>query len=97
MRLSSQPSARFVPEEVMAMRAPKARNHLSADALFSLKSPSLLALDPERTAGNVQRVYGMERVPCETSLRVILDPVVPKVPAPVIHARLSLPPARQSA
>jgi len=95
----------------MAMRAPKTRKHLSADALlgllrsgcadladhrsgtpdialtdallaalamFSLKSPSLLAFDKERTEGNVQRVYGIERVPCATAMRAILDPVEPE-------------------
>src|SRR5713101_6535502 len=36
MRLSSQPSARFTSEGAMAMSAPKARKHLSADALFGL-------------------------------------------------------------
>src|SRR6266568_2603016 len=38
---------------------------MSAFALFSLKSPSLLAFDKERTEGNLHRVYGIERVPCE--------------------------------
>jgi Transposase DDE domain len=51
---------------------------MSAFAMFSLKSPSLLAFDRERTEGNLQRVYGMERVPCDTSMREILDPVVPE-------------------
>ena len=93
------------------MSAPKARKHLSADALFallrtgfapiadhrpgkpdisltdallsafalfSLKSPALLACDQERTAGNLQRVYGIERVPCDTAMREILDPVEPE-------------------
>jgi Transposase DDE domain len=93
------------------MSAPKARKHLSADALFdllrtgfapiadhrpgkpdialtdalmsafamfSLKSPSLLAFDQERTEGNLQRVYGIERVPCDTAMREILDPVEPE-------------------
>jgi hypothetical protein len=95
----------------MAMRAPKTRQHLSADALFgllrtgfaaiadhrpgkpdisltdalmsafalfSLKSPSLLAFDRERTEGNLHRVYGIERVPCDTAMREILDPVDPE-------------------
>jgi hypothetical protein len=111
MRHSSQPSAHFTLEGVMAIRAPKTRRHLSADALlgllrtgftdiadhrpgdpdisltdalmsafamFSLKSPSLLAFDQERTEGNLQRVYGMKRVPCDTSMREILDPVDPE-------------------
>jgi hypothetical protein len=93
------------------MMAPKARNHLSADALismlrtgfadladhrsgqsnisltdafmsafalFTLKSPSLLAFDKERTEDNVQRVYGIERAPCDTAMREILDPVEPE-------------------
>ena len=95
----------------MALSAPKARKHLSADALFdllrtgfapiadhrpgkpdisltdalmsafamfSLKSPSLLAFDQERTEGNLQRVYGIEQVPCDTAMREILDPVEPE-------------------
>ena len=51
---------------------------MSAFALFSLKSPSLLAFDKERTEGNVQQVYGIERVPCDTAMRGILDPVQPE-------------------
>src|SRR6201982_1896707 len=56
---------------------------MSAFALFSLKSPSLLAFDQERTAGNLQRVYGMKRVPCDTAMREILDPVKPKYLRPL--------------
>ena len=51
---------------------------MSAFAMFSLKSPSLLASDQERTEGNLQRVYGIERVPCDTAMREILDPVDPE-------------------
>src|SRR5215510_2766384 len=51
---------------------------MSAFALFALKSPSLLAFDQERTEGNLHRVYGIERVPCDTAMREILDPVVPE-------------------
>jgi Transposase DDE domain len=51
---------------------------MSAFALFSLKAPSLLAFDQERTEGNLQRVYGIERVPCDTAMRAILDPVEPE-------------------
>ena len=45
---------------------------MSAFALFALKSPSLLAFDQERTEGNLHRVYGIERVPCDTAMREIL-------------------------
>jgi hypothetical protein len=50
---------------------------MSAFALFSLKSPSLLAFDKERTEGNLHRVYDIARVPCDTAMREILDPIEP--------------------
>jgi hypothetical protein len=100
----------------MARVAPKARKHLSADALFrlvhtgfdhipdyrpadvdialsdvfmsafamfSLKAPSLLAFDKERAEGNLHTIYGIQRVPCDTYMREILDPVSPKWLRPV--------------
>src|SRR5438874_2541700 len=51
---------------------------MAAFALFSLTSPSLLAFDKERTEGNLHRVFGLERVPCDTAMREILDPVDPE-------------------
>jgi Transposase DDE domain len=56
---------------------------MSAFAMFSLKAPSLLAFDKERTEDNLQRVYGIERVPCDTAMREILDPVEPELVRPV--------------
>lgn len=56
---------------------------MSAFALFSLKSPSLLAFDKERTEDNLQRIYGIKRVPCDTSMREILDPVEPEFLRPM--------------
>ena len=56
---------------------------MSACALFSLKAPSLLAFDKERAAGHVHTLYGMARVPCDTHMRQILDPVSPKGLRPV--------------
>jgi Transposase DDE domain len=50
----------------------------SAFAMFSLKAPSVLAFDKERTQDNLQRVYGIGRVPCDTSMRETLDPVQPE-------------------
>src|SRR5919198_503541 len=103
----------------MTSVAPKARKHLSADALFglvrngfahipdyrlsetdialadapmaafamfSLKAPSLLAFDKERTEGNVHTIYGIARVPCDTHMREILDPVSPKVLRPLFQS-----------
>jgi hypothetical protein len=59
---------------------------MSAFALFSLKSPSLLAFDKERPAGNLHRVYGIERVPCDTAMRQILAPVEPEALRPLFTA-----------
>jgi hypothetical protein len=103
----------------MSIVAPKARKHLSADALFglvrngfapildyrlsetdialadalmaafamfSLKAPSLLAFDKERVEGNLHTIYGIERVPCDTYMREILDPVSPKWLRPVFKS-----------
>ena len=104
---------------LMAIVAPKARKHLSADALFhlvrsgfatipdprrdpadislrdalmsafamfSLKAPSLLAFDKERAEGNLHTIYGIERVPCDTHMREILDPISPKWLRPVFKS-----------
>jgi hypothetical protein len=59
---------------------------MSAFAMFSLKAPSLLAFDKERAEGNLHTIYGIERVPCDTRMREILDPVVPKVLRPVFKS-----------
>jgi hypothetical protein len=56
---------------------------MSAFAMFSLKSPSLLAFDKDRTEGNLQQVYGIKRVPCDTAMREILDPVEPEFLRPL--------------
>jgi hypothetical protein len=50
---------------------------MSAFAMFSLKSPSLLAFDDEHKEGNLQQVHGIGQVPCDTRMRDILDPVEP--------------------
>jgi hypothetical protein len=59
---------------------------MSAFAMFSLKAPSLLAFDKERAEGNLHTIYGIERVPCDTYMRDILDPVSPKVLRPVFKS-----------
>jgi len=61
---------------------------MSAFAMFSLTSPSLLAFDKERAKGNLHTIYGIERVPCDTHRRAILDPVSPKVLRPVFKSIL---------
>lgn len=56
---------------------------MSGFALFSLKSPSLLAFDEHRADGNLETLYGITRVPCDTQMRKILDPVSPEGLRPV--------------
>ena len=58
---------------------------LSGFALFSLKDPSLLAFDARRREGNLHRLYGIGRVPSDTRMREILDPVNPEELRPVFN------------
>jgi len=51
---------------------------MSAFALFALKDPSLLAFDQHRHDGNLQSLYHIQRVPCDTQMRGILDPLPPE-------------------
>ena len=51
---------------------------MSAFAMFSLQSPSLLAFDKQRAEGNVRTIYGIACVPCDTRMRAILDPRSPE-------------------
>src|SRR5713101_5142741 len=55
---------------------------MSAFAMFSLTSPSLLAFDKERVEGNLQTIYGIERAPCDTYMRELIDPVSPEALRP---------------
>ena len=50
---------------------------MSAFAMFSLTSPSLLTFDKQRAEGNLQTIYGIGHVPCDTRMRERLDPVLP--------------------
>ena len=62
----------------------------SGFAMFSLKDPSLLAFDQRRYDAtklkNLQTIYHIGTVPCDTQLRVILDQVYPEELAPVFRA-----------
>jgi len=52
---------------------------MSGFALFSLKDPSLLAFDERRKIdNNLGDVYHIERVPCDSQMRTILDQVDPQ-------------------
>ena len=59
---------------------------MSAFAMFSLKSPSLLAFDKQRAEGNLQTIYGITCVPCDTRMREILDPVSPALLRPLFKS-----------
>lgn len=52
---------------------------MSGFAVFSLKDPSLLAFDQRRRSCsyNLMTVYGINKIPCDTSLRKILDDLDP--------------------
>lgn len=52
---------------------------MSGYAVFDLKDPSLLAFDDRRKleADNLQRIYGISHVACDTQIRAILDTVNP--------------------
>ena len=52
---------------------------MSAFAMFALKDPSLLAFDQRRRDpnDNFRTIYGINRVPCDSQMRAILDPVDP--------------------
>jgi hypothetical protein len=52
---------------------------MSAFAMFSLKDPSLLAFDHRRRDpnDNFRTIYGINRVPSDSQMRAILDPVDP--------------------
>ncbi len=60
---------------------------MSALAMFSLKDPSLLAFDHRRRdpSDNFRTIYGINRVPCDSQMRAILDPVDPTVLRPVFR------------
>ena len=50
---------------------------MSGFAMFSLTCPSLLDYDKPRAEANLQTIYGIERAPCDSYMREILDPFSP--------------------
>jgi hypothetical protein len=51
---------------------------MSAFAMFSLTSPSLLAFDKQRVEGNLGTIDSIDHVPCDTYMRERLDPLSPE-------------------
>jgi len=78
-------------EQVPDQRAENARISLpdalmSGFAMFSLKDSSLLAFDERRrTDSNLESIYGIQNVPCDTQMRTILDDVEPVGIRPVFQ------------
>ena len=58
---------------------------MSAFAMFSLKDPSLLAFDQRRNDENLKSIYHIENIPCDTYLRMILDPLDPESLRPLFR------------
>lgn len=56
---------------------------MAAFALFSLPSPSLLAFDKHRVAGNLGTIYAIDHMPCDTQMRERLHPVSPESVRPL--------------
>src|SRR5271156_2160264 len=52
---------------------------MAAFAMFALKDPSLLAFDERRRDpnDNFRTIYGIDRVPSDSQMRTILDPIEP--------------------
>ncbi len=52
---------------------------MSSFAMFSLKDQSLLAFDHRRKQGghNLRTIFGINTIPCDTSIRHILDDLKP--------------------
>ena len=57
---------------------------MSAFAMFSLKDPSLLAFDQRRrdTNDNFRTIYRIDRIPCDSQMRALLDPLDPAILRP---------------
>src|SRR6266568_7361725 len=61
---------------------------MSGYAVFDLKDPSLLAFDDRRCrdAANLERIYGIGQVACDTQMRTVLDPIDPELLRPIFRA-----------
>ena len=51
---------------------------MAAFGMFALKDPSLLAFEEHRNEQNMRNLFGITRVPSDTHMREILDPVEPR-------------------
>jgi hypothetical protein len=86
LRLVHSGFARLPDDRVGETEIALADALMSACAMFALKAPALLAFDKERAERNLPTIDGIERVPCDTHMRVILDPVAPESLRPVFQS-----------
>src|SRR5256886_7954616 len=77
-RLVRSSFANITDEQGEEVAIPLTDALMSAFAMFSLTSPSLLALDKQRVEGHLETIYGIPRAPCDTRMRERLDPVSPE-------------------
>src|SRR5208337_2708969 len=85
-RFGSLPDPRSGEVEI-----PLADALMSAFAMFSLKDPSLLAFDHRRhnLKDNFRTIYGINRVPCDSQMRDILDPALSTWILSLLHEAVS--------
>ncbi len=83
--LSADPLIRTVFERVEQLHDARKKDEdysvadavMSAIAMFSLKDSSLLAFQERRNDHNMKKLYRIRRVPSDTRMREILDPISP--------------------
>jgi hypothetical protein len=66
-----------LPEQRRCPAFPLADTLMAGLAVFSLKDPSLLAFQRRALDHNLRSVFGLEAIPSDTQMRVILDEVGP--------------------
>ncbi len=68
-----------IPDQRTAPSIPLLDALLSGFAVFHLKCPSLLAFERERKSNtfNLQALFGLKKIPCDTQMREILDDIDP--------------------
>lgn len=79
---------KLIPDRRDGGKIPLVDVLMSGYAVFDLKDPSLLAFDDRRCrdADNLQRIYGISKVACDTQIRTVLDPVDPGLLRPNFRA-----------
>lgn len=89
--LSADPLIRTVFERVQQLHDARKKDEdysvgdavMSAIAMFSLKDSSLLAFQERRNDHNMKKLYRIRRVPSDTRMREILDPISPALLRPM--------------